>query len=93
MVSSLGYVSRKMAKPWKLSLLPNTGPRIRRRCSYDGRNWELPKGYLKDRVMPAWMGSKDVSAQSCSQEKEGISKWGGGCWKGSLRHVAERTQV
>lgn len=27
-VSSLGYVSRKMAKPWKLSLLPNTGPEI-----------------------------------------------------------------
>lgn len=24
--SSLGYVSRKMANPWKLSLLPKTGP-------------------------------------------------------------------
>lgn len=77
-VSSLGYVSRKMAKPWKLSLLPNTGPRIRRRCSCDGRNWELPKGYLKGRVTPAWMGSEDVSPRSCFQEREGISKWGGG---------------
>lgn len=38
-VSSLGYVSKKMAKPWKLSLLPNTGPGIRRRCSHNGRYW------------------------------------------------------
>lgn len=50
--SSLGYVSRKMAKPWKLSLLPNTGPGMRRRCSSRGENWGCTLGSLKDIVVP-----------------------------------------
>lgn len=59
-LSSLGYVSRKMAKPWKLSLLPNTGPRMRR-CSHHGGNWGCPLGNLKDNVAPVWVRGRDAS--------------------------------
>lgn len=55
--SSLGYVSRKMAKPWKLSLLPNTGPGMRKRCSSHGENWGCTLGSRKDTVLP--VGARD----------------------------------
>lgn len=60
-LSSLGYVSRKMAKPWKLSLLPNTGPRMRKRCSHHGENWGCPLGNLKDKAAPMWVRGRDAS--------------------------------
>lgn len=85
MVSSLGYVSKKMAKPWKLSLLPNTGPGIRR-CSHNGRYWSVP--WVPEGQSNASVGrAREANLWSLTQEREGISKGGGG-----VRGAAERTQ-